>query len=198
MRRCAHLFLGSKGVLPLNSSATWPMLTCVQQLGPQHPDPHCSAASHDRAHHHRQDTRRHGHHQVIKSLHGRAHFSAALRANINRIPLQMSGLNLFCFVPLLPLWSDHLSRVSRRWCWVPCGAWRSRDTISSWKRFNCAVRNESVALLKRTEEPGTIALLSKRRQMNWQAPSTMISPTGPGRYHCILKLVLFAHYNITK
>lgn len=79
--------------------------------------------------------------------------------------------------------SDHPSRASRLWCWAPCGAWRSRGRSSSCRRFCCAVRNESAAPLKRTGEPGMIALPSKRGLMSWQDPSTMSSPIGPGQCH---------------
>lgn len=162
-----------------NSSTKWPALTCVQQVSPKHPDPHCSTASHDRAHHHRQDPRRDSHDQVKKTLRGLSSFLAVLHTNVQ----------LKTSFPL-SLVSDHLLRASRHWYWVPCEALRSSDTSSSFRRFNSGVRSESAALLKRVELSGMIDRLSKKRLMSWQVPSTMSSPTGPGQCLCVFDIVL--------
>lgn len=89
-----------------------------------------------------------------------------------------------CFLStLLSPWSDRPLRASLHWYWVRCGAWRSRGRNSSCKKFNCDVRNASVAPQKRTKGRKMTVHQSRRKLMSWQAPSTTSSRTGPGQLH---------------
>lgn len=65
LRAAASVFFVDEKIV---SPFQWrPLSIVIRQFGPQHPDPHRSAAPHDRNHHHRQASRCDHHHQVTSN-----------------------------------------------------------------------------------------------------------------------------------